>query len=74
MIDYANQPVIPHGGFCERALNGGNMGWLEQYLSRYGRPLGILHRTSQYLLTTPKNNHPVREEPLASDALGRPAH
>lgn len=44
---------------------------LEEYLRRFGRPLEFYTDKASIFHTTPKKNHPVREEPLPPTQIGR---
>ena len=48
-----------------------NMAVLRQYLERYGRPVEFYTDKASVFHTTPKKNHPVREEPLPPTQIGR---
>jgi len=48
-----------------------NMAVLRQYLERYGRPVEFYTDKASVFHTTPKKNHPVREEPLPPAQIGR---
>ena len=48
-----------------------NMGVLEAYLHRFGRPLEVYTDKASIFVTTPKKNHPVREAPLPPTQIGR---
>jgi transposase InsO family protein len=48
-----------------------NMGVLEQYLKRYGRPLEFYTDKASIFQTTPKKNHSEREQPLPPTQIGR---
>ena len=48
-----------------------NMAVLEQYLRRFGRPLEFYTDKASIFHTTPKKNHPVREQPLPPTQIGR---
>jgi hypothetical protein len=48
-----------------------NMAVLEQYLRRFGRPLEFYTDKASIFQTTPKKNHPVREQPLPPTQIGR---
>jgi hypothetical protein len=47
------------------------MSVLEEYLRRFGRPLEFYTDKASIFTTTPKKNHPVREEPLPPTQIGR---
>jgi transposase len=69
MIDDATSRVfarfVPHDAMEE------NMAVLEQYVQRYGRPLELYTDKASIFYTTPKKNHPVREEPHPPTQIGR---
>ncbi len=44
------------------------MAVLEQYLCRFGRPLEFYTDKASIFHTTPKKNHPARDEPLPTDS------
>jgi hypothetical protein len=48
-----------------------NMAVLEEYLRRFGRPLEFYTDKASIFHTTPKKNHPLREEPLPPTQIGR---
>lgn len=48
-----------------------NMAVLDAYLLRFGRPLEFYTDKASIFVTTPKKNHPVREEPLPPTQIGR---
>jgi transposase len=48
-----------------------NMAVLEQYLLRFARPLEFYTDKATIFVTTPKKNHPTREEPLPPTQIGR---
>lgn len=48
-----------------------NMAVLEEYLHRFGRPLEFYTDKASHFWTTPKKNHPVREEPLPPTQINR---
>ena len=48
-----------------------NMGVLEGYLLRFGRPLEFYMDKASHFITTPKKNHPVRDETLPPTQIGR---
>jgi hypothetical protein len=47
------------------------MAVLEAYLVRFGRPLEIYTDNASIFVTTPKKNHPERDEPLPPTQIGR---
>ena len=69
LIDDATSRVfarfVPHDSMEQ------NMAVLEQYLRRYGRPLEFYTDKASIFYTTPKKNHPVREQPLPPTQIGR---
>ena len=69
MIDDATSRLFAR--FVRSDSTAENMGVLEQYLSRYGRPLEFYTDKASIFVTTPKKNHPVREEPLPPTQIGR---
>jgi transposase len=69
MIDDATSRLFAR--FVRSDSTAENMGVLEQYLGRYGRPLEFYTDKASIFVTTPKKNHPVREEPLPPTQLGR---
>jgi transposase len=69
MIDDATSRLFAR--FVRSDSTAENMGVLEQYLSRWGRPLEFYTDKASIFVTTPKKNHPVREEPLPPTQLGR---
>jgi transposase len=48
-----------------------NMAVLEAYLQRFGRPLEFYTDKASIFVTTPKKNHPVRDESLPPTQIGR---
>ena len=48
-----------------------NMAVLEEYLRRFGRLLEFYTDKASIFHTTPKKNHPIREEPLPRTQIGR---
>jgi hypothetical protein len=69
MIDDATSHLFAR--FVRHDSSAENMGVLEQYLQRYGRPLEYYTDKASIFQTTPKKNHPVREEPLPPTQIGR---
>jgi transposase len=69
MIDDATSRLFAR--FVRHDSSAENMGVLEQYLRRYGRPLEFYTDKASIFQTTPKKNHPVREEPLPPTQIGR---
>ena len=69
MIDDATSRVFAR--FVRHDSVEENMAVLEQYLRRYGRPLEFYTDKASIFYTTPKKNHPVREEPLPPTQIGR---
>jgi transposase len=51
-----------------------NMTVLESYLLRLGRPLEFYTDKASIFVTTPKKNHPARDEPLPPTQIGRALH
>lgn len=47
------------------------MAVLEEYLRRFGRPLEFYTDQASHFQTTPKKNHPARDEPLPPTQIGR---
>lgn len=68
-IDDASSRVFAR--FVRHDSTEENMAMLEQYLQRYGRPLEFYTDKASIFQTTPKKNHPVREEPLPPTQIGR---
>ena len=69
LIDDATSRVFAR--FVRHDSTEENMAVLEQYLHRYGRPLEFYTDKSSIFHTTPKKNHPAREEPLPPTQIGR---
>jgi transposase len=69
MIDDASSRLFAR--FVRSDSSTENMAVLESYLLRRGRPLEFYTDKASIFLTTPKKNHPVREEPLPPTQLGR---
>ena len=69
MIDDATSRLFAR--FVRSDSTAQNMAVLEAYLLRFGRPLEFYTDKASIFVTTPKKNHPVREEPLPPTQLGR---
>jgi transposase len=69
MIDDATSQILAR--FVRQDSTEGNMSVLEEYLRRFGRPLEFYTDKASIFTTTPKKNHPVREEPLPPTQIGR---
>lgn len=69
MIDDATSQMFAR--FVRQDSTEENMGVLEHYLRRFGRPLEFYTDKGSIFTTTPKKNHPAREEPLAPTQIGR---
>ena len=69
MIDDATSRVLAR--FVRHDSSAENMGVLEQYLRRHGRPLEFYTDKASIFHTTPKKNHAVRDEPLPRTQIGR---
>jgi transposase len=69
MIDDATSRVFAR--FVRHDSMEENMAVLEQYLGRYGRPLEFYTDKASIFYTTPKKNHPAREQPLPPTQIGR---
>jgi hypothetical protein len=69
MIDDATSQLFAR--FVRRDSREENLGVLEAYLKRHGRPLEFYTDKASIFYTTPKKNHPVREEPLPPTQIGR---
>lgn len=69
MIDDATSRLFAR--FVRSDSSAENMAVLEAYLLRFGRPLEFYTDKASIFLTTPKKNHPVREEPLPPTQIGR---
>jgi len=69
MIDDATSHLFAR--FVRHDSSAENMWVLGQYLQRYGRPLEYYTDKASIFRTTPKKNHPVREEPLPPTQIGR---
>jgi hypothetical protein len=68
MLDDATSRVFAR--FVRHDSMEENMAVLEQYLGRSGRPLEFYTDKASIFYTTPKKNHPVREEPLPATQMG----
>lgn len=69
MIDDASSRLFAR--FVQADSTAKNMEVLEAYLKRFGRPLAFYTDKASHFQTTPKKNHPVREEPLTPTQIGR---
>ena len=69
MIDDASSRLFAR--FVRSDSTVDNMAVVEGYLLRYGRPLEFYTDKASIFVTTPKKNHPVREEPLPPTQIGR---
>lgn len=69
MIDDATSRLFAR--FVRSDSTAENMAVLESYLLRFGRPLEFYTDKASHFVTTPKKNHPVREEPLPPTQIGR---
>ncbi len=69
MIDDATSRVFAR--FVRHDSTEENMAVLEQYLRRFGRPLEFYTDKASIFHTTPKKNHPMRDEPLPPTQIGR---
>jgi transposase len=69
MIDDASSRLFAR--FVRSDSSAENMAVLESYLLRCGRPLEFYTDKASIFLTTPKKNHPAREEPLPATQIGR---
>ena len=69
MIDDATSRVFAR--FVRHDSMEENMAVLEQYLRRYRRPLEFYTDKASIFYTTPKKNHPAREQPLPPTQIGR---
>lgn len=69
MIDDATSKLFAR--FVRSDSTGDNMSVLEAYLQRFGRPLQFYTDKASIFITTPKKNHPVREEALPPTQIGR---
>jgi transposase len=69
MIDDATSRLFAR--FVRHDSTEENMAVLRQYLKRYGRPVAFYTDKASLFHTTPKKNHPIREEPPAPTQIGR---
>jgi transposase len=69
MIDDATSRLFAQ--FVRSDSTAENMAVLEAYLLRCGRPLEFYTDKASHFVTTPKKNHPVRDEPLPPTQIGR---
>ena len=69
MIDDATSRLFAR--FVRSDSTAENMAVLEQYLLRFGRPLQFYTDKASHFVTTPKKNHPVRDQPLPPTQIGR---
>ena len=69
MIDDATSRLFAR--FVRGDSTAGNMAVLEEYLRRFGRPLEFYTDQASHFQTTPKKNHPKRDEPLPPTQIGR---
>jgi hypothetical protein len=69
MIDDATSRL--YARFVRSDSTAENMAVLEAYLERWGRPLEFYTDKASHFVTTPKKNHPVRDEPLPPTQIGR---
>ena len=69
MIDDASSRLFAR--FVRSDSTAQNMAVLEAYLLRFGRPLEFYTDKASIFVTTPKKNHPVRDEPLPPTQIGR---
>jgi transposase len=69
MIDDATSRLFAR--FVRSDSTAENMAVLEAYVLRFGRPLEFYTDKASHFVTTPKKNHPVRDEPLPPTQLGR---
>ncbi len=69
MIDDATSRLFAR--FVRSDSTAENMAVLEAYVLRFGRPLGFYTDKASHFVTTPKKNHPVRDEPLPATQIGR---
>ena len=69
MIDDATSRLFAR--FVRSDSTAENMAVLEAYLQRWGRPLEFYTDKASHFVTTPKKNHPVRDEPLPPTQIGR---
>jgi len=69
MIDDATSRLFAR--FVRHDSTAENMAVLEQYLGRYGRPLEFYTDKASIFHTTPKKNHPARDQELPPTQIGR---
>jgi transposase len=69
MIDDATSRLFAR--FVRSDSTAENMAVLEAYLLRFGRPLEFYTDKASHFVTTPKKNHPVRDEPLPPTQISR---
>lgn len=69
MIDDATSRLFAR--FVRQDSTVENLGVLEQYVRRFGRPLEFYTDKASLFVTTPKKNHPTREDPLPPTQIGR---
>lgn len=69
MIDDATSRLFAR--FVRSDSTAENMAVLEAYLLRFGWPLEFYTDKASIFVTTPKKNHPVRDEPLPPTQIGR---
>lgn len=69
MIDDATSRLFAR--FVRSDSTAENMAVLEAYLLRFGRPLEFYTDKASHFVTTPKKNHPVRDQPLPPTQIGR---
>ena len=69
MIDDATSRLFAR--FVRSDSTAENMGVLEAYLLRFGRPLEFYTDKASIFVTTEKKNHPKREGPLPPTQIGR---
>ena len=69
MIDDATSRLFAR--FVRSDSTAENMAVLEAYLLRLGRPLEFYTDKASHFVTTPKKNHPERDEPLPPTQIGR---
>lgn len=69
MIDDATSRLFAR--FVRSDSTAANMAVLEAYLLRCGRPLEFYTDKASIFVTTPKKNHPVRDDPPPATQIGR---
>jgi transposase len=69
MIDDATSRLLAR--FVRSDSTAENMAVLESYVLRFGRPLEFYTDKASHFVTTPKKNHPERDEPLPPTQIGR---